>query len=141
MEEEKKPQTPEAPKKSCHCASDLRTFLISLLTALIVVSIYHLGTGYCRMKAALNRRAAAPQVQRGCPTMPPPPCNCASPECRKAMPPRFDRGPKPNFEGRPGRRHFRPGDRPMMKRGPRPADAPKAPEAPKTPEAPKAPAK
>ena len=30
-------------------ASDLRVFVIALLTALIVIALYHFGTGYCRM--------------------------------------------------------------------------------------------
>ena len=138
MEEEKNTET---PKKSCNCANDLRTFVIALLTALIVVSFYHLGTRYCRMKAILAQRSAAPKVLTVCPC-------CRMPGPRMGMPkPGFERGRrfdgqpgerrfdgKPGerrFDGKPGRRHFRPGDQPMLKRGPKPADAPKAPEAPK----------
>ena len=135
MEEEKVQAA--APQKPCTCASDLRIFVIAFLTALIVVSLYHLGTGYRRMKAALNRRAPAP-AQTVCP------CCCKmmgmpKPGMRMGMPkPGFEGGHR--FEGAPGRHHFRPGDKPMMKRGPRPADAPKPAAAPKAPEAPKAPA-
>ena len=132
MEEEKNTET---PKKSCNCANDLRTFVIALLTALIVVSFYHLGTRYCRMKAILAQRAAAPKVLTVCP--------CQMPGPHMGMPkPGFERGRhfdgrpgERRFDGKPGRRHFRPGDKPMLKRGPKPADAPKAPEAPKAPKA------
>ena len=135
MEEEKVQAA--APQKPCSCASDLRIFVIALLTALIVVSLYHLGTGYRRMKAALERRNTAPKTQTVCPC-------CArmgmpQPGMRMGMPkPGFEGGRR--FEGAPGRRHFRPGDKPMMKRGPRPADAPKPAPAPEAPEAPKTPA-
>ena len=120
MEEEKVQAA--ASQRQCTCASDLRIFIIALLTALIVVSLYHLGTGYRRMKAALNRRPPAP-AQTVCP------CCCKmmgmpQPGMRMGMPkPGFEGGRQ--FEGKPGRHHFRPGDRPMMmKRGPKPADAP-----------------
>ena len=133
MAEEKEVQA--APQKPCTCASDLRIFIIALLTALIVVSLYHLGLGYRRMKAALDRRAAAPKAQTVCKMLPP--CCCGMPECRKPgmMKPGFEGGRR--FDGKPGKRHLRPGDKPMMmKRGPKPAEAPKAPKAPEAPKAP-----
>ena len=128
MEEEKVQAA--APQKPCTCAGDLRIFVIALLTALIVLSLYHLGTGYCRMKAALDRSSCAP-AQTACQ------CCCKmmgmpKPGMRMGMPkPGFEGGRR--FEGRPGGRHFRPGDKPMMKRGPRPSDAPKPADAPKAP--------
>ena len=45
MEEEKKENT--APE--CRKNSDLRTFMIALLTAIIVVALYHFGSGLCKI--------------------------------------------------------------------------------------------
>ena len=45
MEEEKK----ENAAPECRKNSDLRTFMIALLTAIIVVALYHFGSGLCKI--------------------------------------------------------------------------------------------
>ena len=45
MEEERKENT--APE--CRNNNDLRTFVIALLTAVIVVAVYHFGSGLCKI--------------------------------------------------------------------------------------------
>ena len=55
----------EKSERKCTCSGDLRTFVIALLTAIIVVCAYHFARGYCHMRYAIARqkvRAAAPQV-------------------------------------------------------------------------------
>ena len=55
----------ENQTKSTCCASDLRIFVIALLTAIITIALYHFGTSYCRMKCqtqACRNIAPAPQV-------------------------------------------------------------------------------
>ena len=42
-------KAPETAGKKCHCSGDCRTFWISLLTAIIVVVVYHAGLAVCRM--------------------------------------------------------------------------------------------
>lgn len=44
---EEKPVEPQA--RTCPRSGDLRTFVIALLTSLIVVLLYHCGLGLCRM--------------------------------------------------------------------------------------------
>ena len=44
MEEKKENAVPE-----CRKNNDLRTFMIALLTAVIVVALYHFGTGLCKI--------------------------------------------------------------------------------------------
>ena len=44
MEEKKENAVPE-----CRKNNDLRTFMIALLTAIIVVALYHFGTGLCKI--------------------------------------------------------------------------------------------
>ena len=44
MEEKKENAAPE-----CRKNSDLRTFMIALLTAIIVVALYHFGSGLCKI--------------------------------------------------------------------------------------------
>ena len=48
MEEERKENT--APE--CRNNNDLRTFVIALLTAVIVVAVYHFGSGLCKLYRA-----------------------------------------------------------------------------------------
>lgn len=56
----------EKSEQKCTCKSDMRTFVIALLTAIIVVCAYHFARGYCQMRCAVARqkvvRAAVPQV-------------------------------------------------------------------------------
>ena len=55
----------EKTERKCNCSGDVRTFVIALLTAIIVVCCYHFARGYCRMQCAIARqkaRPAAPQV-------------------------------------------------------------------------------
>lgn len=128
-------------KNTC-CASDLRIFVIAFLTAIIMIALYHFGTGYCRM----TRRAKA------CP--PPQPKMLV---CVDAPAPQFGnpgcccRMNKP-FPGRHGEgRMMREGKHPMPHKGfhrppmkgpkaPEAKEAPKAQEAPKAPKAQEAPA-
>lgn len=42
-------KAPETAAKKCTCSGDCRTFWISLLTAIIVVVVYHAGLSVCRM--------------------------------------------------------------------------------------------
>ena len=44
MEDKKENTAPE-----CRKTSDLRTFMIALLTSIIVVALYHLGSGLCKI--------------------------------------------------------------------------------------------
>jgi len=56
---EDKNTTPANPK-----SNDLRTFLIALLTALIVVALYHFGMGFCRMFCQESACGSYRPVQR-----------------------------------------------------------------------------
>ena len=96
----------EKTERKCSCSGDFRTFVIALLTAIIVVCAYHFARGYCQMKCAMARqkvRAAAPQVVVV-------PC-CHGPQagpCGEFM-------PKPG-ERFPGRHGMMPGRRGRMMR-------------------------
>lgn len=45
-------------------SNDLRTFLIALLTAIIVVALYHFGMGFCKMFCPENSCGSYRPVQR-----------------------------------------------------------------------------
>ena len=96
MEENKEVKV-DAAAKQCTCKSDLRAFVIALLTAIIVVSLYHFARGYCQMKRQILRRNICKQQ-----TVLVPCCCCARP----AAPGRFmgPQGPKG------GPRHLMPPD-------------------------------
>ena len=55
MEEKK-----ENPVPQCGKNNDLRTFAIALITAVIVVALYHLGTGLCKIFCSDSCDAAYP---------------------------------------------------------------------------------
>ena len=55
MEEKKENQVPQ-----CGKTNDLRTFAIALITAVIVVALYHLGTGLCKIFCSDSCDAAYP---------------------------------------------------------------------------------
>ena len=55
MEEKK-----ENPAPQCGKNNDLRTFAIALVTAVIVVALYHLGTGLCKIFCSDSCDAAYP---------------------------------------------------------------------------------
>ena len=55
MEEKKENQVPQCGKNN-----DLRTFAIALITAVIVVALYHLGTGLCKIFCSDSCNAAYP---------------------------------------------------------------------------------
>ena len=96
--------------------SDLRIFIIALLTAVIVVALYHFGTGYYRMLRGNHLNAAAPCQTVMVPMMP---CNVNAPYFhnnrhrgyRNAYEARQQerRGERREIDRRDGRRHFRPG--------------------------------
>ena len=56
MEEKKENTAPE-----CRKNNDLRTFTIALLTAIIVVALYHFGTGLCKIYCTSCEYSPAPR--------------------------------------------------------------------------------
>ena len=143
---------PETPAETpvCRKSSDARTFCIALLTAIVVVAVYHVGTRVCRMFCT--------------------PGGCGRPAVTYMLIPVVQGGPGPmgGHFGKPGFRHgrhmgapeggecpegmepgrkmmrkggFRPGKGPGFRKGPAPAgEAPAAAPADKPAPAPKAPA-
>ena len=93
--EENKEEKMETSEAKCTCRSDLRAFVIALLTAIIIVSLYHFARGYCQMKRQILRRNVCPRQ-----TVVVPCCCCAQP----GAPARFGRP----FGG-PGERRMMPG--------------------------------
>lgn len=107
MEDKKENATPE-----CRKPSDLRTFAIALLTSIIVVALYHFGSGLCKIFCQdscggyypTQRYMLVPVMEVPMPGM--------------GMP---DEGPRRGHHGKFGMRHphFRDGGmRPDGKRGP-----------------------
>ena len=159
MSENEKPvETPV-----CRKSSDSRTFCIALLTAIVVVAVYHVGTRLCRMfctpggcgKPAVTYMLI-PIVKDG-----PGPMSHHGPfggrggfrhrrhmdapeggECPSDLEPGKKMMHKGGFRpGKgPGSRPDRPGKGPGFRKGPAPADAPAAAPADKAAPAPKAPA-
>ena len=82
-EEEKK----EVQKKSEKCGCDCRVFLISLLTSIIVVLVFHIGNKAFRILCASCRAKARPAA-----------CCCMAPKCGRPGKPFC--GPK-GFPGKP----------------------------------------
>jgi len=71
--EENKEEKMEKSEKKCTCKSDLRTFVIALLTAVIVVSLYHFARGYYQLRRQAVRHAHAKQMVFV-------PCCCGQPD-------------------------------------------------------------
>jgi len=107
----------EKTERKCSCSGDVRTFVIALLTAIIVVCGYHFARNYCLLRHSYLRqkaRPAAPQV------VVVPCCHAQQGGPRgEFMPPRGERFPGRHgmMPGRKGRM-MRPQDkdgRPMFK--------------------------
>ena len=129
-EEKKCVETAQKPvKKFCDCG-DVRTFVIALLTSLIVVAGYHMGRQ--AMRCIVRCSSKAQQVQKG---------KCGGP-CRCRMMRKFDRRPgfapggpgerrfdRPRFPGKPGKPGF-PGKRGKFGKKPMPSKCDVKPEQP-----------
>lgn len=132
-------KTPETA--ACRKSSDMRTFCIALLTAIVVVAAYHVGTRLCRMFCGAPGGCGKPAVTYmlvpvfgspvGCPMMR---GGCPMREM-SCYPGKFERGHHPGkFERghHPGRHFRKPGEGgPAMrcKKGPKaiPAEVKQAP--------------
>ena len=157
MEEKKETAAPE-----CRKNSDLRTFMIALLTAIIVVALYHFGSGLCKIYCPESCGGYYPtQRYMLVPVMEAPMAGMDMPEegFRRGPRGKFgmkrpgfrDGGMRPDWKRGPGFKGKRPdgqfgpkgakGPRGMKKPGPNApkADAPKA-DAPEAKPAPAAPA-
>lgn len=91
-------------EKTCSCKSDFRAFIIALLTAIIVVSVYHFARGYCHMKRQILRTGMCKQQVVFVP------CRCCQP-CGapgRLMPPPGRRVGDPRMVGPKGRRMHHP---------------------------------
>ena len=125
-------KTVETAAPACRKSSDARTFCIALLTAIVVVAAYHVGTRVCRMFCRGPRACGQPAVTY----MLIPVVNAPAGPMAGPHGPGFRHGRRMGApEGMPHKGGFRPGKGPGFRKGPAPADKPADKPAEKAPAA------
>ena len=130
-ENDKTSETAAATPAVCRASSDLRTFCIALLTSIVVVAAYHIGTRFCRMFCTAPGACGKPAVTYMLvPIVPPAGCPAMTGGCPMGKTFRHP-GKFGHHHGQIPGKHFRkPGEGgPAMKRKMPPKAAPEAEKA------------
>lgn len=136
------PKIVPAPEMACSKANDLHTFVIALLTSIIVVGLYHFGMGAYRIYFPETEESyfCEEEVEGEAAGEP---ADEARPKKehkehfkgkKPGRPPKFDKDGKPRKFGKDGKpRRFGKGKKPAADKAPEKADAPAAEKAPAEP--------